>query len=129
MRRLIAAVLLCAALAFGDEAADRTAVESVIHSLNTAKPPSTVFTADAQSDPGFLRPMRVGASGEVWSEEVPPVILVDSIKFLSADMAEVRATDVRLDRFPPKIPVLLLLKRDAGAWKIAVLRVTASGVF
>ena len=137
MARLIAAVLLCAAFAVADERADRAAIESVIRSLNSPKPPSDLFTTDAQSDLDRLKAAHGDTANGVWSEVPPgiswpftvsttPVVLVDSVRFLSSDVAVANATAEAMGGFLAKTPILLVMKRDAGTWKIAVLKILAS---
>ena len=125
MGRLLAAAIICAAFAYPQGARDRIAVEDLIHSLNSAQSVSALFTADAESDFGRLqviqREMR-SAVNET-SGVAPPAFVMTDVRFLGSDVAMINAAEVQLGGGSPrKIPVLFVLRRDTGGWKIAALR-------
>ncbi len=136
MRVFLASVLLCATLAFGDQpvadqsttehAADRTAIETVINSLKTAKPVSVLFTADADSDLAQLNAAQSAmteAARQPWSEAMPPKLVIDSIRFVTADVAVVNAANLQItSTMVRRTPVLLVMRREGSGWKIASLR-------
>jgi hypothetical protein len=149
MRVFLASVLLCATLAFGDQpvadqstaehAADRTAIETVINALKTAKPVSVLFTADADSDLAQLNAAQSAmteAARQPWSEAMPPKLVIDSIRFVTADGVNVNVAIVNAENrqitstMVRRTPVLLVMRREGSSWKIASLRMlTASPVF
>src|ERR1700684_3163562 len=97
LKPLLATGLLCA-LAWGDEPADRTAIEHVVTSLSTAKPVSALFTADVDNELDRLTAAdhpRAGGGIERWSETTVPVLLIQSIRFVTADVALVNAVNTQ----------------------------------
>ena len=130
MRALLGAGLLFSGLAFADSPADRTAIENVIHSLRTAEPVSALFTADADSDLPKLQQLERSLNNAVhtpWSEVGPPVLLVDSVRFISADVALVNASETQIGPAARRYPVLFVMKKESSGWKIASLRLLGSG--
>jgi hypothetical protein len=120
--------------AFADQPADRTAIETVIQSLKTARPVSVLFTADADSDLAQLnasQSIMSDAAKQPWSEAMPPALVIDSIRFVTADVAIVNAANVQItSTLARRAPVLFVMKREGTAWKIASLRMlTASPRF
>ena len=133
LKPLLATALLCA-LAWGDEHADRTAIEHVVNSLSTAKPVSALFTADADSELDRLTAAdqrMAEAAKEPWSEMTAPVLLIQSIRFVTADVAVVNAVNTQFGSMTltRRVQVLFVMKKEGAEWKIASLRVlTASTV-
>jgi hypothetical protein len=130
MGRLIAAAIIFAAFAYPQGARDRIAVEDLIHLLNTAQPVSALFTADAESDLDRLRVIQREMRSAVTrtSGAAPPAFVIVEVRFLGPDVAIVNAAEVQLGGgSPKKIPVLLVVRRDAAGWKIAALRLLDPG--
>jgi hypothetical protein len=130
MVRLLAAVFICASLAWPQGARDRIAVEDLIHSIDTAQPASALFTADSESDLERLRTIQREMRGAVsrTAGVAPPAFVMTDVRFLGPDVAIVNAAEVQLGGgSPKKIPVLFVVKRDTGGWKIAVLRLLDPG--
>jgi hypothetical protein len=130
MGRLLAAAIICAALAYAQAARDRIAIEDLIHSLNTAQPVSALFTAGAESDLDRLqaiqREMKIAVNRT--SGVAPPAFVMAEVRFLGPDVAMVNAAEVQLGgESPRKIPVLFVLRRDTAGWKIAALRLLDPG--
>jgi hypothetical protein len=123
--------LLCAALAFADVPADHTAIEQVVHSLSTANPVSVLFTADADSQLDRL----TQPPSEPWSEVFHatngrPFIAVQSIRFLTPEIALVDAVSTQIGSTAfRRVPVWLVMKKEATGWKIASLRLPAGSDF
>jgi hypothetical protein len=118
-------------MAFADEPADRAAIDAVIHSLKTVEPVSQLFTTDADSDLPKLQSIEQSmnrAAHTPWSETGPPVLVINSTRFLSPDVAIVNAVETEIGPVPRKIPVLFVMKRETSGWKIAALRLLASNV-
>ena len=130
--KLLAIALLCAMLATADEAADRTSIDAVIHSLKTAQPVSSLFTADADSDLARLQALEQRLNAAVhtpWSEAGPPALVIDSMRFLTDDVVLVNAAEMQIGPMPRKFPVLFVMKRETSGWKIASLKMLdASGL-
>jgi hypothetical protein len=121
--------LLFTTLALAQSPADRAAVENVIHSLRTAEPVSALFTADADSDLDRLRMIEASMTKEAhepWSEVGPVALVINSVRFLSPDIALVDASETQIGvHFSKGVPVVFALKRENSQWKIAYLRVMA----
>jgi hypothetical protein len=123
--------LLCAALAFADVPADRTAIEQVVKSLSTANPVSALFTADADSQLDRL----TQPANQPWSEvfRAPngrPSISVQFIRFLTPEVALVDAVSAQIGSTTfRRVPVWLVMKKEGANWKIASLRLPAVSDF
>ena len=98
-------LLLAAPWMWGaSEVKDRAAIDKVIASLNDPK---------AQPD-----------KDEIWSEKSHPMIVVRSVQFLSSKAARVDAERVQYGSVTLRtsVPVIILLEKRRGAWKVASLR-------
>jgi hypothetical protein len=86
------------------EAKDRTAIDKVIASLNGPK----------------ARPDK----DEIWSEKSHPMIVVRSVQFISSKAARVDAERVQYGSvmLRSSVPVVILLEKKRGEWKIASQR-------
>jgi len=86
-----------------DQAKDRAAIDRVIASLNDAK----------------TRP----DAGEVWTEMSRPMIVTRSVQFVSPKVARVEASRVQYGSVMSRsVPVVILVEKKRGAWKITSLR-------
>jgi hypothetical protein len=135
-----------------DEAADRAAIEKVISTLNSSPSSHGLFTEDfadgaALTSLGIFRDgpranIRVGAqcvSHEPWGELgwCPAAMSrfdIQSVRLITTDVALVDAVNERGfgagqpingQRAPLRSAVLLVLRKEGDAWKIASLRVMA----
>jgi hypothetical protein len=146
--------LFFASYALADEAADGAAIGRAIAALNeSSNEPAqhdALFMKDgnAASELALLRrvnpPFRiVGPSGssapmptvtishEPWGEariSFPPVELRTadrSIMFITPDVALAEGACMYHDAATPTIPLLFVMKKEGGDWKIASLRVLA----
>ena len=117
MKAIPGILLLCASLAFADVPADRTAIEHVINSPSTARLVSALFTAGDDSQP--------------WSEVTPPYIAIQSIRFLTPEVALVDATSTQFGTMilVRRVPIWLVMKKEGTTWKIASLRLPAASDF
>jgi hypothetical protein len=125
--RAILIPLLLATLAWADATTDRNAIEHIVAAVTTEEKPANLFTQDADSDLTKLKILdrqRVAASKAVWSELSMPVMTIESIRFLTADVALVNAANSQFGSttLRQKIPVLVILLRQGNEWKIASLR-------
>jgi hypothetical protein len=132
MRALFCIPLLFAAHAWADQAADRAAIERVVGVLNASspgeKPDSSLFTADADNQLDRLAALNrrlSQVSSEPWSEATTPRMAIQSIRFVTPDVALVDAADTQYGSVIParRIPVLLVMKKEGADWRIASLRV------
>jgi ketosteroid isomerase-like protein len=67
------------------------------------------------------------ANRQVWSERTPPMLIAESIKFVSPSVAFVDAKVVQYGSTITRssVPVVLLLEKEADVWKISSWRTTA----
>jgi hypothetical protein len=128
--------LLCATLAFADVPADRIAdridIAHVVDSLSTANPVSVLFTADADSQLDLLRtqPPYEPLSEVFHATNGRPHISVQSIRFLTPEVALVDAVSAQIGSTAfRRVPVWLVMKKEASGWKIASLRLPAVSDF
>jgi len=102
--KLVAFLLVAAPwLLAADQAKDRAAIDKVIASLN-----------DPKTHPD---------TREVWSETSRPVIVAGSVEFLSKRVARVEGSRVQFGSLIGRhsVPVVILLERQRGEWKIISL--------
>jgi len=139
MKTIICISLVFAALSWADEAADRAAIERVVGALNTDRTGAgqgriaSLFTTDnsdadkeldrlATLDRQLLR-----ASEKPWSEVTTPRLVIQSIRFITPEVALVDAGNTQYGSMilVRRVPVLLVMRKEAKAWRIASLRVLA----
>jgi hypothetical protein len=132
MRSAACLVLAAAALAHADERADRLAIKRIVASLNerfaSGGPLSQFFSSDAEKELAALQDLdrRLHPSAQQpWSEVTAPSIVVASLRFVTADVAIADAASTRFGSTigVSRVPVLLILRREAAGWKIASVRV------
>ena len=147
---ILCAALFVASYASADEAADRVAIGRAIATLNES-PPDALFTAvgNAASELALLRrsnpPFRivgpsersvsgptVTISKEPWGEArinfpaIEPRTVDGSIVFITPDIALAEGALAYQDAATTQTtPLLFVMKREGGEWKIASLRVLA----
>ena len=134
--RTMIALVLAAGSTLTAMAQETAPIRSVIAALNKAR-----RNADPKSFSRLFAPdgsLRVGneiiATGpeaienafknpQVWSETTAPIIGKESIHFVSPEVALVDATQTQYGSLILKqsVPVTLLLKLDAGEWRIVSL--------
>jgi hypothetical protein len=122
--KLAAAVLLAAGLALGDEASDRAQIEATVSALNKAQNQTerqALFTADADNDLNRLP----ASGGQPWSEVSAPILIIQTVRFVSPEVALVDAANSRFGSTVPvqRTPVLLVMRKEQNAWKIASARI------
>ena len=124
------AALFLASYAFADEAADRTAIQSVIAAVNDhSKPASALLSSDVAADPGEVARLSnlipaPPAPPEPLSEVTQPKLVARSIRFITSEVALVDGAiaqfgSVILER---STPVLLVMKKEGANWRIAAIR-------
>ncbi|OFW01672.1 MAG: hypothetical protein A3H94_00050 [Acidobacteria bacterium RIFCSPLOWO2_02_FULL_60_20] len=121
-----------------DRSAEVAKIQTVIAHLNEARRESNgkafsqLFTADGEfrfENEGVATGRDAIEAGlprpKDWSEVTAPRIENESVRFLSANVALVDASQTQYGSLILKqsVPVLLLLKRDAGNWRIISLRI------
>jgi hypothetical protein len=133
-------ILLCMALfavqvVLASEREDRSDIEQVIKSLNDTQThlaqKRELFTTDAQNEldrlSGLDRRMVPGWDVPL-SELTRPRILVESVRFITGDVALVDAANTQYASpggLVAKVSVLLVMKKETQGWRITALRVLA----
>jgi len=133
MKAVICALLLFTAYAWADGAADRAAIEHVIGSLDAGqnageKPLPVLFTADAENELNRLASLDqwlLERSKEPWSEVTAPRLVIQSVRFVTPDVALVDAANTHFGStiLALRIPVLFVMKKEGAVWRISSLRV------
>ena len=132
MTRAMCCLLLISAFAWADETADRSAIQTVVEALNadSGKPASSLFTADADSDLSRLPDLdrRLTPADAPWSEVTKPHITLQKIRFVTPEVALVDAANTQFGStiLVRRVPMLLVMRREAEGWRIASLRVMVS---
>jgi len=104
-----------------DEPADRAAIDKVIATLN-GPDARKAFTHNVDfRDFDRLAQMH----DEPWSETTAPRIVSQRIRFITPDVALVDAANTQYGSvvMVRRVPVVLVMKREAGEWRIAAVRV------
>lgn len=136
MKPILCLSLLLSVCALADEAADRVAIEKALVTLNEflkapiEKPLPNLFTPDV--DIAELNRLRTAHghmrdhAGRPWSEVSMPRIVSSGIRFVTADVALVDATDSQFGSLTRRnLPVLLVMKKQGADWRIISLRMGA----
>jgi hypothetical protein len=132
MKWLICALLTCSAFTWAEEDADQTAIQRVIDALNIYKSSGNqraldLFTNDAGGE--FARLLELdrwlAPTNAPWTEVTKPVLTVRSTRFITTVVALVDAANTQYGSIIVKreIPLLLVMKKEAGVWRIAALRI------
>ena len=136
MKTIICISLVFAVLGWADEATDRAAIEGVIGALNAdqtgadQKRIAGLFTTDADNELDRLANLDrrlLQPSDKPWSEVTTPRIVIQSIRFITTEVALVDAANTQYGStiLVRRVPVLLVMKKQAGDWRIASLRILA----
>src|SRR2546430_9858013 len=134
MKALPCIPLLVATFAWADTTADRAAIERIVGAVIAdqtrpgAKLSSTLFTADADSEFDRLLDLDrrlLELSKEPWSEVTGPRMVIQSIRFVTPEVALVNAANTHYGTMilARRIPVLFVMKKEGTSWRIASLRV------
>jgi len=134
MKALPCIPLLVATFAWADTTADRAAIERIVGAVIAdqtrpgAKLSSTLFTADADSEFDRLLDLDrrlLELSKEPWSEVTSPRMVIQSIRFVTPEVALVNAANTHYGSMilARRIPVLFVMKKEGTSWRIASLRV------
>ena len=132
--------LLCL-LAFtlwADEAQDRTAIDRIIVALNDPAERAGLFANGADSTVDFdqllelhrkPRPRCITTIGfdETWTVLTVPRVVSGSIRFVSPEVAIVEGASVIRGAvtFVPRVPLLFVMKKEGGQWRITAAKVLA----
>jgi hypothetical protein len=136
MKSIVCALLAFAALAWADERADRAAIQGVVEALandqagGSPKAAAGLFTDDADNQLSRLSDMDrrlLWPGGEPFSEVTAPRLAVQTIRFITADVALVDAAIAQYGStiVVRRVPVLLVMRKEAKGWRIASLRLMA----
>jgi hypothetical protein len=127
MKARLWVILFFAGCAWADEAADRAAIVRVIAALNAVPRRGDLFTPDVDGRAALERPTVV-ISHEPWGEAtinlpgtgVGRAIASRQIRFVTPDVAVVDGEFVA-----DGTALFFVMKRDAGEWRIASVRLVA----
>jgi hypothetical protein len=118
-------LLLFVSFAWSDGLADQAAISQVIQTLNLLPPSAALFTPDGLSEFERLRipDATVTISHEPWGEatigRLGLRISSGAIRLITEDVA-LADVDAR------STPLLLVMKKEAGKWKISSVRMLAA---
>jgi hypothetical protein len=117
---------------WADETTDRGAIEGVIARLNHADERAGLFAAGVDVPAELRRLERANCnmidSSGIWSEVMAPKFTHPTVQFITPDVALADLESVQHGSLVPavRVPIVAILKRQAGEWKIVSLRVTAA---
>jgi hypothetical protein len=136
VKTILCLSLICAVGLWADDAQDRVAIDKSIAALNDPVLRAGVLTADADSDADFNRLLDLHRRGglslgavigmnEPWTELTVPRLVSGSIRFIAPDVAIVDgASTIRgAVTLAPRVPLLFVMKKDGGVWRISAIRV------
>jgi hypothetical protein len=134
MRAILCASLVFAAIGWSDERTDRRAIQSVVEALNAGqagegqKHVANLFTGDADNQLDRLSDLdrrMLPSSHKPWSEVTIPRVVVQSIRLITKDVALVDAANTQYGStvLVRRVPLLMVMRREAKGWRIASLRV------
>lgn len=125
-------MLLCiplVAVGWANEVEDRTAIQRVITTLNDGRSDQkqNLFTSDSANELDRLSSLdrRLVGSDIPLSEVTTPRIVIQSVRFITADVALVDAANTQYGSvvLVRRVPVLFVMRKESQAWRIAALRV------
>jgi hypothetical protein len=134
MKAILCLPLLFSSGLFAGEAQDRAAIDQVIEALNDPAQRHRLFTSDADSAVDFdhlialhhipCAPILIGMD-EVWIQLTQPRVASGNIRFITSDVATVdgASTIQGAITLAPRVPLLFVMRRGAGEWKIGAVRV------
>src|SRR5258707_6218201 len=125
MKTIICIALLFATLGWADEAADRSAIERVIAQMNTdqyrsaEKRMTQLFTADADNELDRLSHLSrrlLQAADKPWSEVTTPRMVIQSIRFVTSEVALVDAANTQYGStiLVRNVPMLIVMQKVAA---------------
>ena len=125
--------LFAVRLVLASEHEDRADIERVIKSLGDAQTnlaqKKELFTIDAQKEFDRLSDLdrrMVRGWDAPWSEVTRPSIVIESVRFISGDVALVDAANTQYGSpggLAARVPVLFVMKKEPQGWRITALRV------
>src|SRR5215471_10814302 len=118
MKAVLCSFLFLTASAFADESADREAVRHVIARFNDLHERSATLSRDADLEP----------LGRFSGQEVSQVYFeAGTVKFITPEVAFVDAAASQYGSLIGKrsLPACFVLRREAGEWRVTVMRVGA----
>lgn len=133
MKCFICGLLIFSTFTWADERTDRVAIQGIVDALNDYVPDggqqhvSALFTNDADNQLARLSDLdrRLVPTNTLWSEVTKPKIALQSIRFVTPDVALVDAANIQYGStiLVRRVPLLIVVKREASGWRIASLRV------
>jgi hypothetical protein len=131
MRFAIGVLAMLSACTWADERTDQAAIQRVVDALNDYKSgrsrqASDLFTSDSGIELARLSDIDRGLAptDTPWPEVTKPVIVIRTTRFITSDVALIDAANTQYGSIIVKreIPLLLVVRKDAGLWRIAALR-------
>jgi hypothetical protein len=114
MKPVLCLALAAAAFAWGDEASDRAAIQNAIKQFNDPQTRASVLA------PGADIP---DLSGRPWDQRSRLYFTFKDVRFITPDVAMADATASQYGSLMLRNePVVFILKREGGEWKIDSLR-------
>jgi hypothetical protein len=133
MKALWIVPCLLAAGAWADEAGDRAAIEKAVAAFNDPAIRESLFAADVDAAQELRGLERSGAvwfedADRPWPEVTRPKIAAGHIRFITPDVALVDAALAQYGTVVLRrsLPLLFVMKREGGGWKISALRVMSN---
>ena len=132
MKLTLMCVVLAASSGLASEREDRADIERVVSILNdprtTAAQKGALFATDAQNQLDRLAELdhrMIGEPRAPWSEVTTPRIVIQSMRFITPDVALVDAVNTQYGSviLVHRVPVLIVMKKEEQDWRIAALRV------
>ena len=132
MKTIVCLALLFGAVVWADEAIDRAAIDKVIVGLNDAGHRAELFTKGADCKVDFDRlvelhrkPGGMVGMDETWTQMTVPVVVSGKIRFVKGDVAMVEGASVveGAVTMARRVPLLLVMKKEGGKWRVDAARV------
>jgi len=123
MKAMFLLALTLAAQCRADETADRAAIKGVMAALTDSRSRTALFAADVDVTAELKSIDRLVSDARPWSELPPPVVISESIRFVTPNVAVVDGRAAR--RTMQTVPLVAVLQGDSGQWRIVALRVVA----
>ena len=131
MKLTLMCVVLAASSGLASEREDRADIERVVSILNdprtTAAQKGALFATDAQNQLDRLAELdhrMIGDPQAPWSEVTTTRMVIQSIRFITPDVALVDAVNTQYGSIAlvHRVPVLIVMKKEKQDWRIAALR-------
>ncbi len=126
--RFLSLVLAAGATAWAADP-DRQGIEHLVAALNdphvSIEQKTGLFTKDARGEFDRLAALEHGNQARrPWSEVTEPYLVIRSVRFLTPEVALADVDYRQIGSLGPmlRVPVLLVLCKESGGWRIAAFR-------